>query len=224
MFSHHTPEVHSFESPAGPIMGDWFFDSSKMPMGPDGYLNWETPAGVNFELLAKQIQCAKEILETCDVVPKSLKIKRHGGGSQPITNLPEKKLDIQPILLFVEGFLLFTNPEIVSMCDERIWIEVDEDTALERRYKREMRGWGDQKEEFSHWFRTEVWTHYLENRDTQKSNAEPLTIEVLGARERDEIFDEVKDQLRAVLLDKYGVPFLASCVNNQFRAQRKTYG
>ena len=47
-----------------------------------------------------------------------------------------KKLGSHPVVLIVEGFLLFYDSVLTNMLHAQLWIEVDCDTCLIRRCKR----------------------------------------------------------------------------------------
>lgn len=197
-----------FNSVTTAISSDWYFDNAKMPLFEDGELNWETPQGVDYDRLICQLNFVKNKLETCNVVPgpEFLEVETTRGPRRLLASNLEggEPMDDSSIVLFVEGFLLFANFDVVKMCDERIWLEVDCDTALARRFQREKRKWDEELDIFSKWFRDTVWKHYEIYRPLQKSNASPFVIEVLGARGLEDIIEEVSADLKRVLVRNYG--------------------
>lgn len=184
----------------------------------EGVLNWETPQGVDFDRLTSELEELKKILETSDSVPDVIQVEATRGcryWPNGIENWDLRQLlsavlvggetlSSAPVILFVEGFLLFANEKVAKMCNERIWLEVDKDTALNRRFQREKLKWRADLEEFSGWFADTVWEHYLKYRPLQIQNASPITIEVLGARGLEDIVEEVSSDLQQILTANYG--------------------
>lgn len=114
-----------------------------------------------------------------------------------------EKLGKGPIIIFVEGFLLFTDAKVAKLCDERIWLDIDCETALHRRYTREAQRWKAEPTQFAEWFKTTVWSNYQIYKPLQLANASPLTIEVIGARGLEDVADEVSASLKVILLDSH---------------------
>jgi uridine kinase len=190
------------------LSSDSFFDASRMPLDEDGMRNWELPQGVAYDLLLLRVQELKTILETAEAVPPVLQIQTTRGWIEIMApHLQGGELLDSPVVIFIEGFLLFAEKEAAQMCDERIWIEIDKDTASQRRFARESRKWHADWEIFSEWFSGTVWHHYQEFCPLQRENAAPLTVEVLGAREKHEVVEEVTAVLKNVLEQNHGCTF-----------------
>eukprot|EP01126_Amoeba_proteus_P006277 TRINITY_DN1218_c0_g2_i20.p1 TRINITY_DN1218_c0_g2~~TRINITY_DN1218_c0_g2_i20.p1 ORF type:complete len:176 (+),score=18.82 TRINITY_DN1218_c0_g2_i20:1608-2135(+) len=174
-----------------------------MPKGLDGHLNWETPEGIDWESFSENLTRVKKQLETEETVPYSINIERPGWvGGIGISRFRGQSLhENSTVIIFVEGFLLFANEKIAKFCDKRIWIEI-----LQRRFSREMKGLTGRKKEFEEWFNGEVWVHYLENREKQLSNSEPLTLIIEGKNGEEIVFEEAKNLLGKICLGGVWLP------------------
>jgi uridine kinase len=143
-------------SASAPIMLDKYFNPAKMPKDKWGK-NWETPAGVEFDMLKDEIRSKSQSLAAKARVPV-------------------------PVLV-VEGFLLFQPADLANMCHMRVWIDTDLETARDRRWHRSSSGHirpASQKDEFDSWYREVVWTNYERYQPEQIKNAGPSLIRISG--------------------------------------------
>lgn len=178
-----------FHSPLRPLSGDYFFDTAKMPCHPTWGLDWETPAGFDSALLAGEIRRVVELLATSESVPGRVLIEcRERGGARsssmnvarPRPPAVEAGDKADPLVIVVEGFLLFHDPELAGACTCRVWLDLDLDLGILRRFNRDMGGAGD-LDMFSEWYRDLVWSAYERNRPVQLANAEGAALLRLDA-------------------------------------------
>ncbi|MDA3855853.1 MAG: AAA family ATPase [Candidatus Woesearchaeota archaeon] len=90
----------------------------------DGQPIWNRKEDVNFDLLIKAIKDLKEGKET--YMPK-----------KAFTEAQDKLLKPQKIVL-IDGFLIYTNEELVSLIDKKIYLDIAEDELIARRLLRNI--------------------------------------------------------------------------------------
>ena len=107
--------------------------------------NAELPTGVDFASALRDIQAVKAAVESGEPVPDAEKEfgdsvfgfprwrAREGGGAE----------DGGPVVLVMEGYLVFHPPEIAALCDCYLWLDLDMTTSLERRYSRDGPGFAE---------------------------------------------------------------------------------
>lgn len=152
----------------------------KMPVDAKFGRNFETPQGVDFELLRTELQRVITTLARCTALPASLTLETAGGPFpllRPEAKLPEGD---EAVVLVVEGFLLYADPELASLLSFRLWLDVDCDTACQRRWRRRMKKRAQEEqpptEEFKEWYEQVVWFHHLKNKPGQMINANPYEL------------------------------------------------
>lgn len=124
------------KSPLKAIGLDWFLEPKRMPKEPVYGKNWETPQGVDFGRLAQELYEARLLLSTAERVPDVLQVGGHncvqaGRGLGP-----------EPVVVVVEGFLLFYDTVLAETFNIKFWMETDCETCLSRR-RGSMRTAGD---------------------------------------------------------------------------------
>lgn len=154
-----------FRSPLGPIAADWYFEQRRMPPDPKGGKDYEHPAGVNSELLASEITRIADLLATSKRMPSKIRLKMSEGKSRDLT--VEDLAD--PVMIIVEGFLLFHDWALASLFDCCLWLDVEMETLVQRRFKRN--GGGKSIDQFRRWYKARVWTAYELYKPTQLANA-----------------------------------------------------
>lgn len=154
-------------SPLKPIQADWFFAPRMMPRDPKFGQNWETPQGLDFLGLREELTRIKATLSKATTIPQELRcgpfpIVREGLVGQP--------MDAEaPVVIVVEGFLLFFDQVLCSMLDAHVWVETDYNKCLQRRHQRDAPHVDINR--FSEWYRGLVWKHFELYKDTQLANA-----------------------------------------------------
>ena len=99
--------------------------------------NFDHPNSIDFKLLKKHL----------------IELKKGNSISQPIYNFNSHSREKRTIkigtksVLIVEGTLLLSQPEIIEEIDCTIFINLDQNTCLERRMKRDISDRGRTKEE-----------------------------------------------------------------------------
>mmetsp|Transcript_10355 Transcript_10355/g.11401 ORF Transcript_10355/g.11401 Transcript_10355/m.11401 type:complete len:178 (-) Transcript_10355:84-617(-) len=93
--------------------------------------NMELPSGINY---SKAISILKETIEYWATQPNP------------------------PKAILVEGFLLYSGPELVELLDKKIFLKVAKDVSYTRRLNRKTR---KNKELFDQYFEKYVWPEYL---------------------------------------------------------------
>jgi len=163
-----------FNSPVRPISLDWYLEPKWMPRDPVHGKNWETPAGCDFGLLARDLQRLQDVFRKAEQVPAELQVSADGQDiivHEKTWDMAGEWLSEKPVVIVVEGFLLFYSRELTAMMHAQLWLEADFDVCLLRRHKR---GRGSRKREVEtskDWFRDSVWYHYEWYKDTQRENS-----------------------------------------------------
>jgi uridine kinase len=162
------------KSPVNPIPLDGYFVPARMTSHPKYGQNWETPEGLDFQSLLDDIHLVERILSSAEVVPDKLVIKAaasRGGGDiirKGVARTP--LLGSQPIVVVVEGFLLFYDPSVAVLFDAHLWLQADSQTCMRRRHQRDAPGVPESR--FSEWYHGLVWDHFLKYQDRQLANAD----------------------------------------------------
>lgn len=164
--------VSALDSPVTPLGMDWYLEPKRMPRDPKFGKNWETPEAVDFDRLRKELSEMRATLEAATKVPEELVAGAQGPGCGNIIAKGHagRPLGPDPIVVVIEGFLLFWDDKLCDMLDAHMWVEADCDTCLGRRH---MRGKGSRKkavEASAEWFKGLVWAHYEKNRRKQLAN------------------------------------------------------
>ena len=115
----------------------YYKDLSNLSLAERTNQNFDHPDSIDFKLLKMHLT----------------ELKKGNSISQPIYNFDihstEKetiKIDSKSILI-IEGTLLLSQPEIIEEIDYTIFIQLDQNTCLERRMKRDVSQRGRTKEE-----------------------------------------------------------------------------
>lgn len=171
-------------SPLNPVPLDGYFEPSRMPRHPKFGLNWETPAGVDFPKLLQDLHLIEKTMSSTEVVPSSLVIKANpgrGGGNMIRKGMANRRLEPgAPVIVVVEGFLLFHETDVSAMFDCTLWVQADCATCCARRHRRDEPGTATAK--YQEWFEGLVWSHYEMYQARQLSNADgALKLDALRA-------------------------------------------
>jgi nicotinamide/nicotinate riboside kinase len=170
----------ALNSPLNPVPCDGYFVPSRMPRHPQYGINWETPEGIDFETLQQDMDHIEKALSCTEAVPSSLVIKAHpsrGGGDMVRSGMANRKLDPgAPVVVLIEGFLLFYDTSISQMFDCTLWLPGDLDTCCGRRHRRDAAGMA--ATDFQSWYAGLVWAHFEKYQDRQLANADaPLRLD-----------------------------------------------
>lgn len=186
-------------SPLTPISLDAYFMPQRMPRDKYGR-NWETPAGVDFDTLREDLEHVQEIMSQVSEVPKKLVVRgnpHRGGGDIVRPGHELQRLDdVDPVVVVIEGFLLFHDEKLSCMFDASLWLDVGEVECCERRYNREARDMD--KNIYKQWFKDVVWKHFQLNKKQQLSNATNV-LRLDGAAEMDSIVERATEHCKEQL-------------------------
>eukprot|EP00929_Paragymnodinium_shiwhaense_P098231 TRINITY_DN59746_c0_g1_i2.p1 TRINITY_DN59746_c0_g1~~TRINITY_DN59746_c0_g1_i2.p1 ORF type:complete len:366 (+),score=10.42 TRINITY_DN59746_c0_g1_i2:96-1193(+) len=160
-------------SPIKPISLDWYLEPKWMPRDRKHGKNWETPRGCDFDFLRRDLQRMQEVFGKAQQVPSEVPVSREGQDivrHDKDVKMAGQWLDDRPVVIVVEGFLVFYDEALAGMMHAQIWLEADFDTCLMRRHNRgKASRW--KKEPNVEWFRDLVWYHYEWNKSTQRANS-----------------------------------------------------
>ncbi|MDP2641791.1 MAG: ATP-binding cassette domain-containing protein [bacterium] len=101
---------------------DNYFKSPKTFPKKHGFLNWEVPSNLKFNILLSDLKK----LKAGKVVKTKTFPKAKGAKPEPLTLYPRK-------YILVEGFLLYKNKEIRDFLDQKIYLDVPKRIMLARR-------------------------------------------------------------------------------------------
>lgn len=182
--------VKVLHSPLKPIGMDWYLQPKWMPKDPEHGKNWETPDGVDWGMLRRDLQYLGDTLAMAESVPDELQVTpdeadvvayKQAGKSLGAAH--------EAVVIIVEGFLLFYDEALAKMLDAQLWIQSDYDTCLQRRHQRGKASRKKEVETSAEWFRSLVWEYYQRYRKVQLWNV-PDALRLDGCKEKDEIMEE----------------------------------
>eukprot|EP00927_Polykrikos_kofoidii_P055316 TRINITY_DN49588_c0_g1_i1.p1 TRINITY_DN49588_c0_g1~~TRINITY_DN49588_c0_g1_i1.p1 ORF type:complete len:359 (+),score=40.13 TRINITY_DN49588_c0_g1_i1:51-1127(+) len=178
--------ANTFNSPVNPVGMDWFLMPKWMPQHPIHGRNWETPDGVDFAWLRRELDNLATTLASASKVPEDLKV---AGGSVVRKGQAGRELDSEVVVVVIEGFLLFYDEAVSNMCHCQIWVEAERDLCQKRRHARGKHSRKLAPEATAEWFRDMVWPHFEENRAQQLRNV-PGALRLDGALSKEDLFDK----------------------------------
>ncbi len=114
----------------------YYFDQSKKFDHDGGSVNFDHPDSIDFNLLAKHIS---ELKKGSSVNVPIYDFATHSRSSEGDTLNPRR-------LIFVDGILIFSQPQVVEELDYKIYIDCPEDLRFERRLHRDVTERGRTKE------------------------------------------------------------------------------
>lgn len=107
----------------------YYIDQSNKFDHDGGSVNFDHPSSLEFSLMATHLRMLKE--------GRSIEVPiydfaTHKRQTETIT-LPPKKI------IFVDGILIFSQPEVVQCLDYKVFIDCEEDLRFERRLNRDVK-------------------------------------------------------------------------------------
>lgn len=164
----------ALNSPLKPVPLDGYFVPGRMPKHPKFGQNWETPEGVDFKLLLQDLNLIEERMSCTEAVPSSLIVKANpsrGGGDIIREGMAGSPLEPgAPVIVVVEGFLLFYERAVSSMFDCALWVQADCETCCSRRHRRDAPDVPESQ--FREWYAGLVWSHFEMYQERQLANAD----------------------------------------------------
>jgi len=106
----------------------YYKDSSHLPLEQRQEINFDHPASIEFELLVDHIAKLKEGTQIHQPIYSYLTCTR---AKETITIIPKG-------VVIVEGILIFTNPELRSLMDIKVYVDADADDRLARVISRDI--------------------------------------------------------------------------------------
>eukprot|EP01080_Neovahlkampfia_damariscottae_P011784 gene11784-5121_t len=135
-----------------------------------GFKNWDLPDSLEFEAYIQFVNYQKHLhtvqCENCSENVNSVKKRR---------------------IMFLEGFLLYYFDELFQICEKKIFIFVDKETALERRTKTTKTS--------LEYFEEIVWPSYLKHNDKLKTMGNDEIFYISGKRTIEDVFNRSVDYI-----------------------------
>ncbi len=100
----------------------YYKDSSHLPLEQRQEINFDHPASIQFELLVDHIAKLKEGTQINQPIYSYITCTR---AKETITIIPKD-------VVIIEGILIFTNPELRSLMDIKVYVDADADDRLAR--------------------------------------------------------------------------------------------
>jgi len=189
--------VQELNSPLNGFSADHYLDYSRVSrVG-----SWETPAGIAWDDLRAALQNTKDTLARSENLPRSLVVGGFSRGNLQLVPSGQggKPLGSEPVVVFIEGFLLFSDKKLCDMLDLALWIETDCETCARRRHNRE--GGRGSFENYLKSFRGEVWQHYELYRGDQIANVSSKVKHLDSALDPKSLAMQAVEQCKGLVLD-----------------------
>ena len=154
-------------SPIVPVCLDWFSRINFMPKFQRGERNRESPDGYDFDRLCETLRRIVDVLATATKVPDHIDIGID--KLKLVHTILSGKVFVKPVIIIVEGSLLFHNAELCKMLDTQLWLEAKYDTCC-RRYRRGRKE-GQQQCDFEDMYPQKAWVHFYKHSAVQLTNA-----------------------------------------------------
>jgi len=118
---------------------DYYQDLSHLSYNERVKINFDHPDSIDFVLLEKHLKALKN---GGSIEKPEYSFVAHNRSTKTQTIVPKK-------IIFLEGILIFTLPEIRKLLDLKIYIKADSDIRLQRRIKRDIQERGRDIEEIT---------------------------------------------------------------------------
>ena len=182
-----------FDSPIMPVQLDWYtkhvrLDSDALQLAATGDTDASqlaatgsaektgVPRNVDYNGLMQTVAHIKAVLSTIKALPKSWVLKV-GKSEIKILRKPEIQLTAAPIIVLVEGYLLFCDATLLPLMQLHFWLECTKQLCLERLLQRRKKNGGrTQRSEFVKHFDMFTWPAYLRHKDQQLANVEKTKV------------------------------------------------
>ena len=186
-----------FDSPIMPVQLDWYtkhvrLDSDALQLAATGDTDASqlaatgsaektgVPRNVDYNGLMQTVAHIKAVLSTIKALPKSWVLKV-GKSEIKILRKPEIQLTAAPIIVLVEGYLLFCEATMVALTKVRIWLDCAKEICLERLLQRRKKNRGrTSRDAFVKHFETLTWPSYLRHKDQQLANLQDTAFVIEG--------------------------------------------
>lgn len=170
-------------SPLAPIPCDWY-NGARVVHDTCGKRNYETLESHDLQLFKHDLLSIRKAFAVHGRCPEVVQVgipkNRRNVLKEDATGVAALEASgFSTIPVVVEGFLLFHDAFISSFFDVRIWIEVDCEVGLRRRFERrqgggrqDLRRRRDTIDVFSGFYRDMVWANYLKQREAQLTHVQ----------------------------------------------------
>lgn len=128
----HLLEAHS---PALLSLDNYYRDISEQRKDEQGHVNFDLPTAIDSELFTSDL---KKLISG-----ESIRIKKYAfnlQGDEQFLDIPSTKI------ILTEGIFLFNIPEVMSLLDLKIYVELDGGLQLQRRLQRDVKERGYDQE------------------------------------------------------------------------------
>jgi serine/threonine protein kinase/uridine kinase len=182
-------------SPLNVCSADHYLDIAKVQrVG-----SWETPAGIAWEDMRNDLQRLTAMLERDENLPCEFVIGRRGARG-PLELVRSGRggtpLGTEPVVIVIEGYLLFHDKELCKMLDVALWIEADCDTCASRRCNRE--GGGRMSDAWCESYHKNVWKDYELYRGEQLANV-PKALHLDGSLQPEALVTQAASHCREAI-------------------------
>ncbi len=107
---------------------NYYIDQSAKFDHDGGSVNFDHPQALDFDLMASQLE---DLKNGFDIEIPLYDFSTH-------TRLNKTKYQKAKKVVIIDGILIFTQPKILELCDETVFIETPEDIRYERRLHRDV--------------------------------------------------------------------------------------
>jgi uridine kinase len=125
---------------------NYYIDQSKKFDHDGGSVNFDHPDALDFDLMASQLD---DLKNGFDIEIPLYDFAKH-------TRLEKTKYQPAKKVVIIDGILILTQPKILELCDETIFIETPEDIRFDRRLNRDVIERGRTPEGVTNQFKTQV--------------------------------------------------------------------
>eukprot|EP00928_Gymnodinium_smaydae_P021809 TRINITY_DN18539_c0_g1_i1.p1 TRINITY_DN18539_c0_g1~~TRINITY_DN18539_c0_g1_i1.p1 ORF type:complete len:376 (-),score=88.82 TRINITY_DN18539_c0_g1_i1:144-1271(-) len=204
-------------SPVASVHADNYFDTALMQSSPapfEALLDYEQPSGIAWPILLQDLRRMASTLARAERVPEELRLSCSAWFSlAPDAVAPDMRgaaLGPEPVVIVVEGFLLYACKELSDLCSLRFFLDVEQEECLRRRWSRDGANhpsrWFDEvpeqlpsepSEKFRAWFDGIVWSAYEKNLALQRENGCPW-ISIDASLDTSVIFPQCKEAMETM--------------------------
>merc|ERR1712232_699454 len=170
--------AQELRSPIRHIQADWFF-KARLPKCPKSSACWELPASVDCPLMVSELRRIAGELSAKTVPSITLQGTNKRKVKLDLPGVVGTRIVARPVVIVVEGFVLFAEPSLVELMSNFIWLDMDSMTGAVRRYLRSRAGPGPPDESnpaFRKWkkegYDGHIYQHYEELKTLQLENVE----------------------------------------------------
>lgn len=125
---------------------NYYIDQSKKFDHDGGSVNFDHPDALDFDLMASQLD---DLKNGFDIEIPLYDFAKH-------TRLEKTKYQPAKKVVIIDGILILTQPKILELCDETIFIETPEDIRFDRRLNRDVIERGRTPEGVTNQFKAQV--------------------------------------------------------------------